>query len=403
MRKKSLLINNKPCFNLYSKKINHFLLFGYLFFLPTQLGKHFFFNFSYLSGVRVDYLALTFYLNDFIFILLLILNFSIIKNFLKSFKIIFLIAAINIFFALSKPVSFYYWLRVFEFLLIFIIFKKNKPPTKLILFAFLFNSIIESYLALNQLIFGHSLQGVFYFLGERFFSLSTPGVAKINLFGKEILRPYATFSHPNSLAGFYLLLYFYFLTEKKFNRFFLLKSFLLFLFTLMIFFSFSKIAIFTFLLLNIFFLRKNFKKCSVCQFSRFFILFVLGLIFFQGKGDTLTIEKRLILIKNAFLILKKTPFFGVGLGNYLIAQNNIASKIYLFFNQPVHNIFFLSLVELGLICWLFLMYFLIKKSKKILFANYYILAIILITGFLDHYWLTLTQNFFLMAVVFGLL
>ncbi|MGB9707601.1 MAG: O-antigen ligase family protein, partial [Microgenomates group bacterium] len=246
------------------------------------------------------------------------------------------------------------------------------------------------------------LQGFFYFLGERLFSLSTPGIAKISFMGKEILRPYATFSHPNSLAGFYLLLYFYFLTQKKINQFLFLKYFLLFLSSAMILFSFSKIAIFTFLMLNSIYIWQNFKKCSLCQISRIFIFLILAIVFFQGKGDVLTVEKRILLIKNAFLILEKTPFFGVGLGNYLIAQNKISSSIYLFFNQPVHNIFLLSLVELGIIGWFVLIYFLVKKSKKIITANYYLLTTILITGFFDHYWLTLPQNFFLLAVIFAL-
>jgi hypothetical protein len=367
------------------------------------LGKHFFFNFSYLSGVRVDYLSIIFYLNDLIFLLLLFLNLSIIKTFLKSFKIILLLSTINIFFSFSKTICFYYWLRVFQFLLIFLIFKKNKLPIVSILLVFILNTVTLLYLAVNQLILGRSLQGIFYFLGERFFSLSTPGIAKINFLGKEILRPYATFSHPNSLAGFYLFLYFYFLTQKKFNQFLFLKYFLLFLTSAMILFSFSKIAIFTFLILNFIYIWQNFKKCFLCQIFKIFVFLILTIIFIQGKGDVLTIKKRIELIKNAFLIFSQNPVFGVGLGNYLVAQNKIPSSIYLFFNQPVHNIFLLSLAELGIIFWLIVVHYLIKKSKKFSVNNYYLLITILITGFFDHYWLTLPQNFFLMAVIFALI
>jgi O-antigen ligase len=133
----------------------------------------------------------------------------------------------------------------------------------------------------------------------------------------------------------------------------------------------------------------------------------LALIFFQAKGDLLTLSKRTELINNALIIFSHSPFFGVGLGNYLLAQNNFSSKFYLFFNQPVHNIFLLFLAEVGALFFILLFFFFIsflkKKSKKISFTPYFLLlTTIFFTGFFDHYWLTLVQNFFLMGVVFAL-
>jgi len=50
------------------------VLFFYLLilFLPTQLGRHFFFDFSFVSGIRIDYLAPTIYLTDILVLLLFI-------------------------------------------------------------------------------------------------------------------------------------------------------------------------------------------------------------------------------------------------------------------------------------------------------------------------------------------
>src|SRR6266542_2212573 len=59
------------------------LVFLFLFLLPTQLGKHFFFDFSYISAVRIDYLAPTLFLTDIIALLLIVLN---IKNIFFIFK-----------------------------------------------------------------------------------------------------------------------------------------------------------------------------------------------------------------------------------------------------------------------------------------------------------------------------
>ena len=409
MSKKKILSIKKSYFNFAKilNQINSFFLLVYLFFLPTQLGKHFFFSFSYLSGVRVDYLAPTFYFNDIIFILIFFLNIKVLKSFWLFFKWILLIAFFNIFFALSKPIAFYYWIRVFQLILVFFIFKKNRLPAKKVLLIFFSSAILQLFISLNHLLFGHALQGFFYFLGERYFNLSTFGIAKINFFGKEVLRPYGTFSHPNSLAGFYLLLYTYFLTEKKFKPFFILKNLSLFVFSCLIFISFSKGVIFSFLVINLIYFLSQEKDCLFCQLGKIFVFFVLALIFFQAKGDLLTLSKRTELINNALIIFSRSPFFGVGLGNYLLAQNNFSSKFYLFFNQPVHNIFLLFLAEVGALFFILLFFFFIsflkKKSKKISFTPYFLLlTTIFFTGFFDHYWLTLVQNFFLMGVVFAL-
>lgn len=387
--------------SLNKRFFNNFFIFLYLVFLPTQFGKHFFLSFSYLNGIRVDYLAPTIYFNDLIFLILLFLNINLILKFKRLFFGVSFFFLINLFFSLLKLMSFYYWLRFFQWMIIFLIFKKTFISSKKILIAFFTSSIIEMFLAVYHLIFGRSIQSFFYFLGERAFSLSTPSIAKGILFDKEFLRPYGTFSHPNSLAGFYLLLYFFILTSKRFNNSFYLKNLSLLFFSFLVLISFSKIAVFTFLFLNFIYYFSKIKKCLFCFFAKFFIFFILGLIFLTIQTDPLTLEKRVFLLKNSLSIFLKHPF-GVGLGNYLIAQNQIPEKIYLFFNQPVHNIFLLLLNELGVFLCFLIGYLLIKKVK-ILKLNFYLLTIIFLTGSFDHYWLTLPQNFFLAAVIFGLI
>src|SRR5476651_2543095 len=65
------------------------LLFFYLLilFLPTQLGKHFWPNFSFVYGIRVDYLSPTIYISDILFVLLFFLSiFSLRKALLAIIK-----------------------------------------------------------------------------------------------------------------------------------------------------------------------------------------------------------------------------------------------------------------------------------------------------------------------------
>ena len=215
---------NKSFFNI--------ILFSFfLFLLPTQLGKHFFPPFSYINGVRVDYLSPTIYLTDIIIFLLFLFNFKAVINFFKNKNVLLGLGLllINSLLAKNQLTAFYQLIRIVEFLIVFSLgrqlFKIIKE--KLLLIILLLTSSFQLILAALQLISKHSIQGIFYFFGERLFSLSTPGIAKAAFQGIEFLRPYGTFSHPNSLSGFFLLLYFFVLTNKKFNKHFVLKYSLL--------------------------------------------------------------------------------------------------------------------------------------------------------------------------------
>ena len=390
--------------------INKILFFLFLLLIPTQFGKHFFLAFSYLSGVRVDYLAPTIYLTDIIIFLLAIANSKIVFKFFKNKKILISLffLLINILFSRLPIISFYWFLKTIELLIIFFLAKKilTTLKEKYILIALFISSLFQLFISLTQLINKHSVQGIFYYFGERLLTLSTPGVAKASIQGAEFLRPYGTFSHPNSLAGFFLLLYFFVLTYKKFNRYLAIKYLLLFISSILVFISFSKTAIACYLILNTYHLLLNTKlNCKICKIARIIVVFIVSLIFLSATTDPLTVNKRIELMKNSIEIIFKNPLLGVGMGSYLIAQAKFSSKFYLFFNQPVHNIFLLFIAETGLIIGGFILYQLINRLirahlKK---EQWILIFVIIFTGFFDHYWLTLQQNFLLMGLVIGVI
>ena len=389
-----------------SNLLNKFLLFLFILLLPTQLGKHFFFDFSYLSGIRVDYLAPTIYLTDILAFFLIILNLKTLIRLLIQKKILVLISLlfINILVSQFPPISLYRYIKILELLAIYFVFKESRLPKSTLLYGFLIGGIFELFLATIQFVNKHSLQGLLYFFGERPLNLTLPGIAKASLNGVEILRPYATFSHPNSLSGFYLLVYFFILTAKKIPDS-LSKKILLLVSSLLVFLSFSKVAIATFLLLNFIYLwRSSLKKnCRLCFISRILIISIVSLLFLQAKTDPLTLQKRLLLTKNSLAIIGQRPFFGVGLGNYLLAQQQFPQRFTDFLNQPVHNLFLLLLSEVGalLIVVIFIIFF--QEFKKAVKNFPYLFAVVLLTGSFDHYWLSLQQNFLLIGVIFGML
>lgn len=390
--------------SLVFSEINRWVLLAYLFFLPTQLGKHFFIDFSFINGIRVDYLAPTAYFLDGIFLLLVCLN---IKSLIKFFSNkVFLILVFLLFFNAAFSLNFWLALnkslRIWQWLTVFFLFKKNQLPPKSILLTLFFSSLIQLFLAVYQFISGHAFQGIFYFLGERYFHLGTIGIAKIVFSGKEFLRSYGTFSHPNSLAGFYLLLYTFLLTEKVQKQDFLLKNVLLLIFTVLVFISFSKAAIAVLIFITLIFQLRQKSFCRICVIARLLVLIVCGGIFFLGQTDPLSLAKRIELSSQALKIIKYHLLFGVGLNNYLLAQTNFNSRYFGLFNQPVHNLFLLVFAEIGLLD-LGLLTIMIKNHLwKLLKKNYLLILAIVLTGMVDHYWWSLTQNFFLTAVVFGI-
>lgn len=384
---------------------NQVLCFLFILLLPTQLGRHFFLPFSYLSGVRVDYLAPTIYATDIVVFLLMLINFQLILSTFKkkSVLIFFLLLAPSVIFAQSFPISFYQYIKIAEVFIVGTITYKHILEDRLLLIGFLITGVIQLFLSVLQLFMKHSLQGIFYFLGERYMSLSMPGIAKASIQGVEFLRPYGSFSHPNSLAGFFLVLYIWVLIDKRFNKFLLLKYISLFVFSILVFISFSKGAIFTYILLSFYFLFFISRiQCSFCKWARLIILGIVSLLFVQARTDPLTLQKRLGLVINSLHIIVQYPITGVGIGNYLIAQNQYSSKFSYFFNQPVHNIFLLFLAETGVLIGGFLLLLFLRFLRKWLNLQYIpVLIAIVITGFFDHYWLTLQQNMLLLGFIIG--
>ncbi len=402
MKKKVALHTGR--FNLVS-----ILTYIFLFFLPTQLGLHFFPRFSFISGVPIDYLLPTLYMTDILAIILIALHYkSLLQTFKNKFFLGFLVLlGINILFAHSQPMALYKNARILEIICLFLVFKNLQLNLKFVLISFTAGALFEVSLALMQFIYKHSLQGVFYYFGERYMQLSTPGIAKASLNGIEILRPYATFSHPNSMGGFYLLIYIFTLTYPSLKKYFLLKNGLLILTSMIIFLSFSKIVILTYLFLNIFYLLKERTKigCNFCVFSRLVIFLIVAAIFLTAQGDADSLEKRLTLIDDSLTIFISNPIVGVGMGNYLFAEAEFPIKYPYFFLQPVHNIFLLFLSEAGLLISAYSGFFLYKWSQR-LFQNQvlvYVVSAVALTGFFDHYWLTLQQNMILFPVILGLI
>lgn len=384
-----------------------FLLFLYLILLPVQLNVFFWPNWSFVYGSRIDYLSPALYFTDFIFVALLILAFWLQKIKLgKTYFVLGLFLFINITYSVSPAVSFYRSLKIVQAFLLFKIILNTENIYFFVRQALVWASLWVSVLAVLQVINAGSLGGVFYWLGERSFSLSKPGIAKEVFLGREFLRPYSSFSHPNVLSGFLGACFLIALPLKN-----TLEYFWGLLVLIVLFLGFSQ-AVWLGLVLALLFYKERAKKISTLFFSLSPFLLSFFLVWFSKiYYQILSINES--FIRRAFLNLASVSVFsqniwtGSGLGTFVVKLPQTYKNLSPFVNaqvywwlQPVHNIYLLLLSETGFLFSVFVfvvLYKIISKSRlhpAILF--------IMFTGLFDHYWITAQQTLFLLAVVIGI-
>ena len=104
-------------------------------------------------------------------------------------------------------------------------------------------------------------------------------------------------------------------------------------------------------------------------------------------------------------IFKSHPWFGVGPGAYTLALAEKNPSVSTYDLQPVHNIFLLSLVELGIFAWLSLFFILSYLIYKIYRFQPVFLAVIValfVSGFTDHWLWSMYTGMMLWWVVLAL-
>ncbi len=420
-----------------SRLMTAFLFSLVVLFLPTQFGKHFWPSFSFILGSRIDYLSPTLYVSDIV-ILLFIFALYWKKRIFISFKVAFflILLGVEIYFSLAPLLGWYGFLKFIELLLFSFAIRKflaKKRHFVLVFVLFSVGIIYESTIAILQFLRHGSIGGMFYFLGERFFTSSTPGIANVSVEGNLILRPYATFSHPNVLAGFLvigMIIVFggLILAKEKWEKSLFIVSLFLGTFTLIL--TFGRVATIFWLALLIYFCiyllsQKEFHKeiMSVIISFALICIFLFGALSFPSVlihisstslGEE-SIAQRAILASASFQMIKKHPVFGVGLLNFmpnLPAFIGIDKPDLL---QPVHNIFLLILSEIGFFGFGFVLWFLVKttlglfklykktkiKERFLIVTAFFSLASVVTLGLTDHFFLTIQQGQILLAFVLG--
>lgn len=461
-------ILNRSTFNRLESALYYLLIL----FLPTQLGKHFWPDFSSVLGVRIDYLSPTIFFTDslifllFVFWAIRILNVKHekkskiknqksktqfkIQNHTTSFVFVILFLVINIVISGRILGGLYSWVKFLEMSFVAYYSAKfigEKRHIRKVIAIFGASVIFESLLAMFQFLTLGSVGGILYFLGERSFNPSTPGIANASLNGDLVLRPYGTFPHPNVLAGFLVVSMVLILfsqqsiKHKKVLRikYLILRSIpltALALGTIALFLTMSRVALLLWILILVFIITAKagiiwswlpasprastgrgksgmagVAGIAICITAIAVFLFSpLGLRFTKLNMNDEAIVQREVLVETSIKMIKASPLFGVGMGNFIPSlskfQEPFSSALYL---QPVHNIFLLvasetGIIGLGIFLWLLWKTFqrIRNHEPRIRECLLIALSVILITGMFDHYWLTLQQGQLLFALIIGI-
>ncbi len=400
------------------RQLERIIFFLLLTAIPIQLGKHFWPNFAYVQGIRVDYLSPTLYLSDIFLFLLLIISlkrlykklFQVLK---KRITIILLLVSIVSAIQAMSPIAAFYGILTFLKIIYFAFYvaQNIKDDKYFLIVALTLGGICESVILLFQFLSQASLGGPFYYLGERTFSVSTPGIALFPFNETLLLRPYGTFPHPN-VASFYLLFGFsvilFSLDFKKHYQLYFRFCILAILF-LGVLITFSRVVSIL-LILTIFiwsnYVIKNFGLSMKRAFA--WLIIIIVFIFFSlirfGPGYVTDLLLRMDLIKISWEIFLINPIIGVGLNNFFYYEIEFQKNVSPTLLQPVHNIYLLVLVQLGIAGFIIALAFIkniIVEVRHNLLLLVFFLSVFTV-GVFDHYLLTLQQGQLLLGIVLGL-
>lgn len=403
--------------------------------LPTQLGKHFWPDYAYVLGLRIDYLSPTLYLSD-IFICITIFLFALeylpkihfpkTPKALRLSLILLCLVFVSVAYFLvhaedAHPVI--YWvfklLETVGFGIMTAVLLQKRPVKQSVFWVISCVLVFLSFLAFWQFVQQETVGGVFYWLGERTFSVNTPGIAAGNIDGRLVLRPYAIFPHPNVFAGYiiFALSLSYFFAKDIYGRIPKLVFPIWLLSSLTVILTMSSAAIFLLVVFwAVYFLTESRRrKKTVATVGITLTFLILFMQMHNGRVVDLSLSSESIHLRRelGFIsgqMILSAPIFGLGPNQFLsslpkFSMINLDARLL----QPVHNIFLLTFAELGFLGLSALIIFLsffaarivrAKTSKAMLWFVFFSFCFI---GVLEHYFLTLQQGQLLFAFIFGAL
>ncbi len=384
-----------------------------IFLATTQLGLHFWPLSSLVYGIRIDYLSPTLYFLDLLILLYLGLKFRSFSGLQQSERQIGTLSLVpllltNLLFS-QNPLASLNWslhlLLYFSFLVaLFPKFRsfsglqqsERQIGTSVITIALTFALLFQLTLGFFQFYLGHSVGGLLYYFGERMVSVGSPGIATASFMGQVVLRAYGTFSHPNILAGWSVIVL---LTIIKLRP--KLALITLSLTSLVIFLTNSRSV-----LLSLFgFVVPLYFLHSLKSHLIYFALLLVSIFYLLPSSllsrTDLSFSERLSLQQVSLKVASAYPVFGTGSQSSISTYPLVSPVTRLL--QPDHNSFTLFFSWFGLFGILtmspwFRSFSGLQQSKRQIGTFVITFAPLLPLLLLDHYLLTSPQGLFILLL-----
>ena len=337
----------------------------------------------------------------------------------------------------DRKIALYAVMRLWEGLILWWLIQNNPAKALFLIIAFIGSAMFEAVWGIEQFFF--QIVPANKWLGEAFHSASIFGDSVLQTSNGRFLRAYGTLPHPNILGGLLtsaILLLCGFIADTaalsiKYkvlsikSRVISHKSLVFGGITLLLFglfYSFSRSA---WLALGVGILfggiwmiaAKQKRLLAGIIFMLVICAAVLILIFPESLSrfsqnqslEILSVSERVREYDDAQIIVRKKPFVGIGINQYVKELQNIYPSFPAWKIHPIHNIYLLILSELGIIGFLIFIIiiawhlsFLKINSPPLLIWSGSAIVSLLIIGLFDHYLWTLHFGILLFWLTLGI-
>ena len=361
-----------------------------IYLIPWQ--ARIIFSLGYLSGVPSEPQTRSLFAVEIIIAAMLVLRFAamriekekIVRNRCYSLaadtKTLFaagtlaVLVALSIIVSLDQVAAVFSALHIIEGLAIFLLIL-TAPSEREARLAFLASALVQSAIAIEQIIFQRVYPDVWAGVAAHFPEIS--GTSVVEAAGERFLRAYGTLPHPNILGG--MIVVAILSSRPLWRRFSVYSVFVYLLLSLGLFFSFSRLAWLSLavgLVAQWIYARRysGFIKnaavvaATMLMMSALFTPLVLARVSSAGRLETISIDARVSSLSDAWKLIVREPFTGVGVGNFTAA---ILQKIDPDRNgyalEPAHSAFvdvFAEIGFFGFLLFIWLMYLLAMSAWR---------------------------------------
>lgn len=395
---------------------------------------------AYIAGLRIDYLIPKLYLSWLLTVIIIVLsekkrfnlqNFSMVLAHIKNNTILFLLSGsllIHQFFT-DRPASaviHFIWLITIGFL-VWSLATQRAAKTSITLGSWL-SLALQLFVGWWQLLHQHSL-APYYWLGETNLT-NWFGITRGMWLGREVILPYGTTAHPNILANTVVVLWWLgWLDMRKELRSFewkngtaqlkLLGWILLTLLSLGLIIASQSLSALLAAGFALILALTTYFKPTISKKLLFIIAWLaisaviltpIALLQLQPVAahlaNSLSWSRRNELFSHAITTLLQHPLWGTGFTQSIIPTSRVGGTSEIVrFVQPVHNVFWLVIVEggvVGVLGILLIFRKLLRRVPKLVRTASLGWLLLIPAAALDHFWFSQWPGILLAGILLSL-